>query len=228
MSSYNCPFCGITLPVTDDTHQVNYPSFSNGTGHGYSINGAYTTNDCISIDMYKCPECKNISVIASSLGKGFKKPFRVLVNPTSSAKQYPDYIPKAIRDDYEEAYSIVNLSPKASATLSRRCLQGMIRDFWNITKSKLADAINELQNKVTSSQWKAIDSVRKIGNIGAHMESDINTIVEVDSGEAEKLLKLIELLIDKWYITRHDEEQLFLEISNIADNKMSQKKSSNQ
>nr|DAW54825.1 MAG TPA: protein of unknown function (DUF4145) [Caudoviricetes sp.] len=228
MSSYNCPFCGITLPVTDDTHQVNYPSFSNGTGHGYSINGAYTTNDCISIDMYKCPECKNISVIASSLGKGFKKPFRVLVNPTSSAKQYPDYIPKAIRDDYEEAYSIVNLSPKASATLSRRCLQGMIRDFWNIKKSKLADAINELQNKVTSSQWKAIDSVRKIGNIGAHMESDINTIVEVDSGEAEKLLKLIELLIDKWYITRHDEEQLFLEISNIADNKMSQKKSSNQ
>lgn len=196
MSSYNCPFCGITLPVTDDTHQVNYPSFSNGTGHGYSINGAYTTNDCISIDMYKCPECKNISVIASSLGKGFKKPFRVLVNPTSSAKQYPDYIPKAIRDDYEEAYSIVNLSPKASATLSRRCLQGMIRDFWNIKKSKLADAINELQNKVTSSQWKAIDSVRKIGNIGAHMESDINTIVEVDSGEAEKLLKLIELLID--------------------------------
>lgn len=228
MSSYNCPFCGITLPVTDDTHQVNYPSFSNGTGHGYSINGAYTTNDCISIDMYKCPECKNISVIASSLCKGFKKPFRVLVNPTSSAKQYPDYIPKAIRDDYEEAYSIVNLSPKASATLSRRCLQGMIRDFWNIKKSKLADAINELQNKVTSSQWKAIDSVRKIGNIGAHMESDINTIVEVDSGEAEKLLKLIELLIDKWYITRHDEEQLFLEISNIADNKMSQKKSSNQ
>lgn len=228
MSSYNCPFCGITLPVTDDTHQVNYPSFSNGTGHGYSINGAYTTNDCISIDMYKCPECKNISVIASSLGKGFKKPFRVLVNPTSSAKQYPDYIPKAIRDDYEEAYSIVNLSPKASATLSRRCLQGMIRDFWNIKKSKLADAVNELQNKVTSSQWKAIDSVRKIGNIGAHMESDINTIVEVDSGEAEKLLKLIELLIDKWYITRHDEEQLFLEISNIADNKMSQKKSSNQ
>ena len=230
MSSYNCPFCGITLPVTDDTHHVSYPSFSHEIGHGFNMNGGgyFTTTDCISIDMYKCPECENISVIASSLGKGFKKPFRVLVNPTSSAKQYPVYIPKAIRDDYEEAYSIVNLSPKASATLSRRCLQGMIRDFWNIKKSKLADAINELQNKVTSSQWKAIDSVRKIGNIGAHMESDINTIVEVDSGEAEKLLKLIELLIDKWYITRHDEEQLFLEISNIADNKMSQKKSSNQ
>lgn len=228
MSSYNCPFCGITLPVTDDTHQVNYPSFSNGTGHGYSINGAYTTNDCISIDMYKCPECKNISVIASSLGEGFKKPFRVLVNPTSSAKQYPDYIPKAIRDDYEEAYSIINLSPKASATLSRRCLQGMIRDFWNIKKSKLADAINELQNKVTPSQWKAIDSIRKIGNIGAHMESDINIIVDVDSGEAEKLIKLIELLIDKWYIARHDEELLLSDITDIADNKMSQKKSSNQ
>ena len=106
MSSYNCPFCGITLPVTDDTHHVSYPSFSHEIGHGFNMNGGgyFTTTDCISI--------------ASSLGKGFKKPFRVLVNPTSSAKQYPDYIPKAIRDDYEEAYSIVNLSPKASAALS--------------------------------------------------------------------------------------------------------------
>ena len=103
----------------------------------------------------------------------------------------------------------------------------MIRDFWNIKKSKLADAINELQNKVTPSQWKAIDSIRKIGNIGAHMESDINIIVDVDSGEAEKLIKLIELLIDKWYIARHDEELLLSDITDIADNKMSQKKSSN-
>jgi hypothetical protein len=46
----------------------------------------------------------------------------------------PDYIPEQIKDDYYEACSILNLSPKASATLARRCLQGMIRDFWGITK----------------------------------------------------------------------------------------------
>ena len=230
MSSYNCPFCGITLPVTDDTHHVSYPSFSHEIGHGFNMNGGgyFTTTDCISIDMYKCPECENISVIASSLGKGFKKPFRVLVNPTSSAKNFPEYIPKAIRDDYEEAYSIVNLSPKASATLSRRCLQGMIRDFWNIHKKRLIDEINELQSLIPATQWNAINALRKVGNIGAHMEQDVNTIVDVDSDEAEKLLKLIELLIDKWYIARHDEELLLSDITTIADNKMFQKKSSNQ
>lgn len=227
MSSYNCPFCGITMSITDGTHQVSYPSFSHEVGHGYNMNGVFTTNDCISIDMYKCPECENISIIASSLGKGFKKPFHVLVSPSSSAKQYPDYIPKAIRDDYEEAYSIVDLSPKASATLSRRCLQGMIRDFWNIHKKRLVEEINELQSLIPASQWNAINALRKVGNIGAHMEQDVNTIVDVDSGEAEKLLKLIELLIDKWYIARHDEEQLLSDITAIADDKDFQKKSSN-
>ena len=219
MSSYNCPFCGITLPVTDDTHHVSYPSFSHEIGHGFNMNGGgyFTTTDCISIDMYKCPKCENISVIASSLGKGFKKPFRVLVNPTSSAKNFPEYIPKAIRDDYEEAYSIVNLSP-----------QGMIRDFWNIHKKRLIDEINELQSLIPATQWNAINALRKVGNIGAHMEQDVNTIVDVDSDEAEKLLKLIELLIDKWYIARHDEELLLSDITTIADNKMFQKKSSNQ
>ena len=50
--------------------------------------------------------------------------------PPSTAKVFPDDVPKAIRDDYLEATLIRDLSPKASATLSRRCLQGIIRDFW--------------------------------------------------------------------------------------------------
>ena len=223
MSSYNCPFCGITMPITKDTHQVRYPSFTYNEGRFYSNSGLYIESNCIAIDFYKCPECENISVIASSLGNYYEKPFNSLIHPHSAARQFPKYIPSPIREDYEEAYSILELSPKASATLARRCLQGMIRDFWKIRKSKLADEINELKNKVTPSQWKAIDSLRSIGNIGAHMEKDVNRIVDVEPNEAENLLKLIELLIDKWYITRHDEEELLLDITDIANNKKSQK-----
>ena len=40
----------------------------------------------------------------------------------------------------------------------------------------------------------AIDAVRKIGNIGAHMERDINLIVDIDPNEAAILIGLIELL----------------------------------
>jgi hypothetical protein len=44
--------------------------------------------------------------------------------PPSTAKVFPNYVPQPIRDDYIEACKIKDLSPKASATLSRRCLQG--------------------------------------------------------------------------------------------------------
>lgn len=108
--------------------------------------------------------------------------------------------------------------PKAAALL-HRCLQSMIRDFHGITKDKRADAINELQNKITATQWKAIDGMRKSGNIGAHMANDVNLIVSIDPGEAHKLKKLIELLLDKWYIARHEEETFCNEFAGISDSK---------
>ena len=227
MSSFTCPFCNVTMPVNSDTHTIRFPSFEYDKGEHFTSNGPYTNKSTIAIEFFKCPQCEKYSIFAKEKGS-YSKDLNVPLIPNSLSKQFPDYVPKAIREDYEEAYSIVNLSPKASATLSRRCLQGMIRDFHGIKKSRLIDEIKALQTVVPVSQWKAIDSIRSIGNIGAHMEKDINTIVEVDSNEAEKLLKLIELLIDKWYIARHDEEELFNEITQIADDKSTQKSSNSQ
>lgn len=150
-----------------------------------------------------------------------KKQFDIL--PQHVHKNYPNYIPKQIRDDYTEAVDIIELSPKAAATLFRRCLQGMIHDFWNIHEKNLNAEITELQDKVPSSMWQALDGIRKIGNIGAHMESDVNLIVDIDISEAKKLQKLIELLFDKWYMARHDEEELYNEISDISDKKQTER-----
>lgn len=137
------------------------------------------------------------------------------ISPFSSAIKFPEYIPLPIRSDYEEACAIVNLSPKASATLSRRCLQGMIRDFWGIKKNRLIDEIDALQDKIPVTQWNAIHALRQLGNIGAHMEKDVNTIIDIEPDEAKQLLKLIELLLEKWYINRHDEENLLDSIIEI-------------
>lgn len=219
MNSYDCPFCNHSFPLIADTYSVYESSFSVSNSSGFGP----TPVNSIHVKFYKCPSCNKTSLYIEGINNDFKN-ISMPIYPNSLAKQYPDYIPKFIRDDYNEAYSILNLSPKASATLSRRCLQGMIRDFWKISKSRLVDEIDELQSRVTPSQWKAIDSLRKIGNIGAHMEKDVNVIIDVDSGEAKKLLKLIELLIDKWYIARHDEEELLSDITSIADEKNLQKR----
>ena len=73
-------------------------------------------------------------------------------------------------------------------------------------------------------QWHVLDGVRRIGNIGAHMEKDINVIIDIDPEEAEKLIKLIELLLDQWYINRHEQELLYSDIIEIDNNKQSARK----
>lgn len=139
--------------------------------------------------------------------------------PQSSSKPFPKYIPEVVRKDYEEACSISDLSPKASATLSRRCLQGIIRDFWGISKNRLVDEITAIQDKVDPTTWQAIDAIRKIGNIGAHMEKDINTIVDVEPQEAKLLIALIEVLLKDWYIARHERQQQLQAIIDVAKSK---------
>lgn len=143
--------------------------------------------------------------------------------PESEAKALPIYIPKAIQQDYYESCRIRDLSPKASATLSRRCLQWMIRDFRWIHKWNLSQEIEELKWKVSDKTWKAIDSVRSIWNIGAHMEKDINYIIDVEPNEAQILIKLIEFLIENWHIKRHEEELGLEEVIKIAEQKKKKK-----
>lgn len=145
--------------------------------------------------------------------------------PQGSGKPQPDYIPNPLRVDYYEACLIRDLSPKASATLTRRCLQGMIRDFAQIKKGTLNQEITALKQAVESGvadrsiseeSVEAIDHVRSVGNIGAHMEKDIDLIVEVDPGEAQALIELVEMLFDEWYGARERRKKRFERVSKIA------------
>ena len=143
------------------------------------------------------------------------------MKPQSSAIPQPDYIPESIRNDYSEACAILGLSPKASATLARRCLQGMIRDFWGIKKNTLFDEINELKNqeKINSSTLDSIEAVRQIGNIDAHMEKDVNLLIAIDENEAAILIKLLEDLFQDWYIDRYEREERSKRLMQIITDK---------
>jgi hypothetical protein len=176
------------------------------------------------------PECKRITLTVSLFEATYIAPtgeykatggplktWRLM--PNSFAKVFPTYIPKPLLGDYEEAAAIRDLSPKASATLSRRCLQGMIRDFWGVKKSRLIDEIDGIREKIDPLTWQAIDAVRQVGNIGAHMEKDINLIIDVEPREAQLLIELIELLFKEWYIHKHEREANLKAIANVASAK---------
>jgi hypothetical protein len=104
----------------------------------------------------------------------------------------------------------------------------MIRDFWGIKKGRLIDEIEELKTKVDTTIWKAIDSVRHVGNIGAHMEKDVNLIIDVDPEEAGLLIWLIETLFEEWYIARHERETKMEALAKLADDKKASKNPSQQ
>lgn len=224
MSSFQCPFCSNFMSIDDGTFTKKYVSFDEYPFESNGHLGNLTPNEsCIEIDFYKCPNCEKYSIFANGLGSNVDN-VNSLLQPKSSAKQYPDYIPEAIRQDYEEACAIANLSPKASATLSRRCLQGIIRNFWGITKPTLNKEIDELRDKVPADLWSSIDALRQLGNIGAHMEKDTNIIVDIDPNEANSLIQLIELLMKEWYINREERKKLFSSIITTNQTKQSERK----
>mgnify|MGYP001559011015 CR=1 FL=1 len=225
--TWTCPYCNRPTTVTDYDKHFDHSELGITNKHGSKY---------LRIMWVVCPngECKEYTLSVSlhdyvhnkesrdwKIGK-FIQSWNLL--PPSTAKVFPEYVPEAIRKDYLESCLIKDLSPKASATLSRRCLQGMIRDFWGVKKTNLKSAIEKIKNRVDPLTWKAIDAVRKVGNIGAHMEKNIDLIIDVDFKEASLLISLIERLINDWYINRHEKEMTLEKIIEVADVKDSEKK----
>lgn len=178
--SWRCPYCGQAATITHLDFSSDVHTFRKRGMDGHL--GIFT--DVIICPSPGCGEyaisarlCKCTPMPDGQCRQDGSPLMRWQLRPQSKAKQFPAYVPEPIRHDYEEACLIKDLSPKASATLSRRCLQGTIRDFWGITRDRLIDEINELKGRVDQATWEAIDAVRSIGNIGAHMEKDIDLIV---------------------------------------------------
>lgn len=222
--SWRCPYCGNMATIgTYDIAEAEAKSIEIHDVVDYFA---------ASIRIVKCPnpDCSRLSVYSSveqrskyNVAVGEAKIWQLI--PEASVRHLPDYIPEAIRQDYTEAYLIKDKSPKASATLSRRCLQGMIRDFWGVKPGNLYSEIRALEGmgRVDPQTLDSIDAVRKVGNIGAHMEEDVNVIVEVTEGEAEVLLALIDSLVDDWYVARHGREERSRRLKEIVASKDEQR-----
>ena len=57
------------------------------------------------------------------------------------------------------------------------------------------------------------------GNIGAHMEKDVDLIIEVDPNEAQLLIGLIEVLFIDWYVNRHQKQDRMNRVIALAKDK---------
>jgi hypothetical protein len=190
-----CPHCdiGINLDVTRTGVYAN----DDGTGKGLSISSGH------------CPECEKLIVIlrhgtheTGSHGYEYLEDVteEEVIYPNRVSRRMEPEVPDPYRKDFLEACGVLPISPKASAALSRRILQNLLREEFKIKHSSLAREIEDfIQGKdVPSYLATAIDAIRNVGNFAAHPLKDTNTgeIVEVESGEAEWLLEVNESLFD--------------------------------
>jgi hypothetical protein len=98
----------------------------------------------------------------------------------------------------------------------------MIRNYWSVTdKRTLKEEIDAIKEKVEPDTWDAIDAVRTVGNIGAHMEQDINLVIDVEPEEAALLIWLVERLIEDWYIARDHRQRTLAQIKALKEEKAS-------
>jgi hypothetical protein len=125
---------------------------------------------------------------------------REVLFPRHSARVVQPEVPGVYQEDFLEACAVLPVSPKASAALSRRALQHVIQDHFNIRRGSLAQQIDEFiaRADVPSYLGEAVDAVRNIGNFAAHPLKDTNTgeLAAVEPGEAEWLIEVLESLFD--------------------------------
>jgi hypothetical protein len=116
----------------------------------------------------------------------------------------PAVVDEKFAGDYREACMVLGDSAKASAALSRRCLQNLLREKAGVKKGNLNDEIEEVVNsrQLGSVLADSLHGVRVIGNFAAHPMKSTNTgeVIDVEPGEAEWLLDTLEKLFDFYFI----------------------------
>ena len=117
----------------------------------------------------------------------------------------PPDVPIDYASDYREACLVLADSSKASAALSRRCLQHILREEAGVKKQDLFREIQEVldSGKLPSHIADGLDAVRNIGNFAAHPVKSQSTgeIVDVEPGEAEWNLDVLESLFDFYFVS---------------------------
>ena len=116
-------------------------------------------------------------------------------------------VPREIFELYVKAAKVLEISPEASAALSRRVLQSVLNDQGYRQRdlaNQLRAALEESDpHKVLSEGLKRdLQVVRNIGNFSAHPITNVTSlqIIDVEPEEAEWCLEIVSALFEHYYI----------------------------
>ncbi len=175
--NFACPHCGVCAAQEWEQIDRIVGSMKQGTSMLIPMFGNFGHSAL-------CSHCKSISIWVN---EKMVFPFH-----GNSPPPHPD-MPEEIQEDYEEARTIANLSPRGAAALLRLAIQKLCKHLGEDGKNINTD-IGELVKKGLPIQvQQALDIVRVIGNESVHPgELDIRD----DPETVQTLFELVNLIIE--------------------------------
>src|SRR5262249_15694787 len=124
----------------------------------------------------KCPSCEcslligEVCVLLQPKGWEYASDPFVAFPQFRNTRQVPPEVPNDLAKLYRQSSLILDDSPEASAALSRRVLQTVLRGHLKVKERDLATEIRKAgeQNLFPSSLTPLLHALRECGNFGAH------------------------------------------------------------
>lgn len=118
-----------------------------------------TTWEFVNFNVSCCYSCDGFSVWVE----------KNLAYPVSASVVEPhEMMPVDVKSDFEEAGSILNLSPRGAAALARLCIQKLVVDLGESGKNLNDDIAALVKKGLEIEVQQALDVVRVIGNNAVH------------------------------------------------------------
>lgn len=155
-------------------------------------------NHGVFVEAARCPHCRQpvIAMFATERQSTW------FVWPDGVRRQdVSTLVPASIAKVFREAVLVLPASPTASAALSRRCLQHLLREQGHAQHDLVVQIAAALPGLPRGLQAD-LDLVRVVGNFAAHpiKGTQPDTLVDVEDGEAEWAIEVVEELFDHYYV----------------------------
>jgi hypothetical protein len=172
------------------------------------------SGELVTVEYFNCPFCAELTATLtqtvrsippySGAGEPIWSVKRTILPVNRGRRALPAGVPEAIAQEYREASAVLEISPRASAAMSRRCLQSLLGDAGGATADRLDKAIDQViaASVLPRHLAEELDAVREIGNFAAHPMKSLATgaVLDVEPGEAEWNLEVLEHLFDFFFV----------------------------
>lgn len=194
-----CPHCALQIHFSPDEamdFEIDREMAEAPGNNGACIEGG------------SCPSCHGFIVMYSEGRKAgpdlVDVSIELVIYPQTSIRPVDSRVPEPYRSEFIQAANVLNLSPMASAAISRRILQSVLADSFQLTSRKLASQIDAFLklDGIPPHVKDSVDMIRMVGNFAAHPEKSESTgeIVPVEPQEADWLLNVLEMLFDVAFV----------------------------